>query len=143
MKRSLPLFFLPLLLGGCVWHCVDGPAETPVAAGPAQEQPAKPGPEAKHEPPKPPKPVKVGAYSEHIAPDPEQRDVFAAATRGSEARNLRPLTVATQIVNGLNYDFRCVSEDGRRRYSVIIHRPLPQSGEAPRVVSIRELSATD
>ena len=99
----------------------------------------RPPPPRRRSQPSPPSP----AYSEHIAPDPEQRDVFTAATRDSEARNLRPLTVATQVVNGLNYDFRCVSEDGRRRYSVIIHRPLPQSGEEPRIVSIRELSATD
>lgn len=139
MKRSLTLLLLPLLLGGCASWCpfADEP-ETPTPAPAAQPTVT---PEPKAEPPSPP--PKVGAYSEHIAPDPEQRDVFTAATRDSEARNLRPLTVATQVVNGLNYDFRCVSEDGRRRYSVIIHRPLPQSGEEPRIVSIRELSATD
>ena len=74
--------------------------------------------------------------------DPEQRDVYAAATRDSEAHTLRPRTVAVQVVNGLNYDFRCLGEDGRR-YSVIIHRPLPQSGQGPRVISIRELPAVD
>ena len=81
----------------------------------------------------------VGAYSDYTVLDPEKRDVFTAATRGTKAQNLRPVAVATQVVNGLNYDFRCKSEDGRYRYSVIIHRPLPKSGEPSRLISITEL----
>ena len=143
MKRSLALLLLPLAFCGCAsWYAC--PAEAPVAAAPAPPAVAEPAtPAPKPEPAHPKPPAKVGAYSEQIAIDPEQRDVFVEATKESEARALRPLTVATQVVAGLNYDFRCVSADGLRRYSVVIHRPLPQTGETPRVVSIRELSATD
>ncbi len=150
MKRILSLVAIPFALvglGGCALLSPGAAAPEPQTAPvPAPAPVAAPSPEAPTAPeaakPEPPA-VTPGAYSEQIALDPEQRDVFLAATRDSEARNLRPLTVATQVVAGLNYDFRCVSEDGRRRYAVIIHRPLPQTGEPPRVVSLRELSATD
>ena len=83
----------------------------------------------------------VGAYSDYQVLDPEHRDVFAAATRGTKAQNLRPQSVATQVVNGLNYKYLCTSEDGRTRYAVIIHRPLPHSGEPSSLVSVDELPA--
>ena len=146
--RSLPLLLLALTLCGCAALCPradqapepaectpapEAPAAQPATAAPAA-QPASEAPAAQPAP---------GAYSAQAALDPEQRDVYTAATRDSEARTLRPRTVAVQVVNGLNYDFRCLSEDGRRRYSVIIHRPLPQSGQDPRVISIRELPDAD
>ena len=143
-----PLFLLPiaLALGGCAALCpvpdeapapaeVPAPVERPVEAEP--QAPVQEAPAAQDVPVPAP-----GAYSAQAALDPEQRDVYAAATRDSEAHTLRPRTVAVQVVNGLNYDFRCLGEDGRR-YSVIIHRPLPQSGQGPRVISIRELPAVD
>ena len=64
-----------------------------------------------------------------------------AATRGTKAQNLRPQSVAIQVVNGLNYKYLCTSEDGRTRYAVIIHRPLPHSGEPSSLVSVDELPA--
>lgn len=143
-----PLFLLPiaLTLCGCAALCpvpdeapapaeVSAPVERPVEAEP--QAPVQEAPAAQDVPVPAP-----GAYSAQAALDPEQRDVYAAATRDSEAHTLRPRTVAVQVVNGLNYDFRCLGEDGRR-YSVIIHRPLPQSGQGPRVISIRELPAVD
>ena len=143
--RSLPLLLLALTLCGCAALCpradqAPEPAEcTPASEAPAA-QPATAAPAAQPASEAQPAP---GAYSAQAALDPEQRDVYTAATRDSEARTLRPRTVAVQVVNGLNYDFRCLSEDGRRRYSVIIHRPLPQSGQDPRVISIRELPDAD
>lgn len=86
-------------------------------------------------------PALVGAYSDYQVLDPEHRDVFSAATRGTKAQNLRPQSVATQVVNGLNYKYLCTSEDGRTRYAVIIHRPLPHSGEPSSLVSVDELPA--
>lgn len=83
----------------------------------------------------------VGAYSDYQVLDPEHRDVFSAATRGTKAQNLRPQSVAIQVVNGLNYKYLCTSEDGRTRYAVIIHRPLPHSGEPSSLVSVDELPA--
>lgn len=80
----------------------------------------------------------VGAFSDFLAPEPEQRDVFAKATKGTEAESLRPEAVATQVVSGTNYDFRCVSPDGRRTFSVRIFRPLPHTGQAPRLISVHE-----
>ena len=86
-------------------------------------------------------PALVGAYSDYQVLDPEHRDVFSAATRGTKAQNLRPQSVAIQVVNGLNYKYLCTSEDGRTRYAVIIHRPLPHSGEPSSLVSVDELPA--
>lgn len=80
----------------------------------------------------------VGAFSDFLAPEPEQRDVFAKATKGTEAESLRPEAVATQVVVGTNYDFRCVSSDGHRTFGVRIFRPLPHTGQAPRLISVRE-----
>lgn len=86
-------------------------------------------------------PALVGAYSDYQVLDPEHRDVFSAATRGTKAQNLRPQSVAIQVVNGLNYKYLCTSEDGRTRYAVVIHRPLPHSGEPSSLVSVDELPA--
>lgn len=83
----------------------------------------------------------VGAYSDYQVLDPEHRDVFTAATRGTKAQNLRPQSVAIQVVNGLNYKYLCTSEDGRTRYAVIIHRPLPHTGEPSKLISVNELPA--
>lgn len=148
--RSLPLLPLALTLCGCAALCPRADqAPEPAECTPASEAPAaQPAPEAPAAQPATAAPAPEaqpapGAYSAQAALDPEQRDVYTAATRDSEARTLRPRTVAVQVVNGLNYDFRCLSEDGRRRYSVIIHRPLPQSGQDPRVISIRELPDAD
>ena len=85
--------------------------------------------------------ARLGAYSDYQVLDPEHRDVFSAATRGTKAQNLRPQSVAIQVVNGLNYKYLCTSEDGRTRYAVIIHRPLPHSGEPSSLVSVDELPA--
>lgn len=81
---------------------------------------------------------RVGAYADFLPPEPEQRDVFAKATQGTDAATLRPEAVATQVVAGTNYHFRCVTPDGRRTYSVFIFRPLPHTGQPPRLTSIRE-----
>ncbi len=147
--RSLPLLPLALTLCGCAALCPRADQAPEPAQCPAPAEAETPAPETTAQPPATapapePQPVPApGAYSAQAALDPEQRDVYTAATRDSEARTLRPRTVAVQVVNGLNYDFRCLSEDGRRRYSVIIHRPLPHSGQAPRVISIRELPDAD
>ncbi len=117
MNRSvlgglLALLSFPLLVSGC----------RAVAEPPAAPVPARP----------------VGGYSEFLAPEPEQRDVFAKATRGTEAEAFRPQSVATQVVAGTNYDFLCVAPDGLRTFHVLVFRPLPHTGEPPRLVSVRE-----
>lgn len=83
--------------------------------------------------------MRVGGYSEFLAPEPEQRDVFAQATQGTQAEKLRPQSVATQVVAGTNYDFLCVAPDGHQTFHVLIFRPLPHTGEPPRLISVREV----
>lgn len=153
----LPLAAALALTGctGTLWNtdpsAVPTPAAELVPATPAQPAPAEAAEQPAATPDQPAnqptsgeaagEPALVGAYSDYQVLDPEHRDVFSAATRGTKAQNLRPQSVAIQVVNGLNYKYLCTSEDGRTRYAVVIHRPLPHSGEPSSLVSVDELPA--
>lgn len=157
----LPLAAALALTGctGTLWNteptAVPTPAAELVPATPAQPAPAEAAEQPAATPDQPANQqisesanqpasdevARLGAYSDYQVLDPEHRDVFSAATRGTKAQNLRPQSVAIQVVNGLNYKYLCTSEDGRTRYAVIIHRPLPHSGEPSSLVSVDELPA--
>ena len=162
MRNStlLPLAAALALTGctGTLWNTEPTAVPTPAAeltpaepvtpaqptAGETAEQPASTPDQPANQPTSGEaagEPALVGAYSDYQVLDPEHRDVFSAATRGTKAQNLRPQSVAIQVVNGLNYKYLCTSEDGRTRYAVIIHRPLPHSGEPSSLVSVDELPA--
>ena len=162
MRNStlLPLAAALALTGctGTLWNTEPTAVPTPAAeltpaepvtpaqptAGETAEQPASTPDQPANQPTSGEaagEPALVGAYSDYQVLDPEHRDVFSAATRGTKAQNLRPQSVAIQVVNGLNYKYLCTSEDGRTRYAVVIHRPLPHSGEPSSLVSVDELPA--
>lgn len=74
----------------------------------------------------------VGAYSKYVKPTAEELALFAAVYQGEPS--LTPVEVASQVVAGVNYSFRCKSTDGTK-YEVKIFQPLPGQGN-PRLISV-------
>ena len=101
----LPLAAALALTGctGTLWNteptAVPTPAAELVPATPAQPAPAEAAEQPAATPDQPAnqptsgeaagEPALVGAYSDYQVLDPEHRDVFSAATRGTKAQNLR------------------------------------------------------
>jgi len=63
-----------------------------------------------------------GGYSDYREPMPDEVAFFESTYAG--APKLKPEAVATQVVAGTNYRFRCVDNNGER-YEVTIFVPLP------------------
>ena len=90
-----------------------------------------------------PQPEVVGGYSKQRRISDEELQLFEQATASLQGVEYTPLNVATQIVAGTNYRFLCKAraidangKKGKRQYAVIvIHKPLPNQGEA-RILSI-------
>jgi len=75
-----------------------------------------------------------GGYTQYRALDEEDMKLFSEAYKGDIM--LEPFEVATQVVAGTNYRFRC--RDGKGKvYVVVIFQPLPGQGEAE-TVSVTE-----
>lgn len=77
-----------------------------------------------------------GAYTGYRALTDEDVRIFDA-TYNNELK-LKPQSVATQVVAGLNYRFICTDESGND-IKVVIFKPLPNQGEA-RVVSVETVT---
>ncbi len=77
-----------------------------------------------------------GGYTEQREPTQEEIDMFRKAT-ADQGMSLTPLSVATQVVAGLNYRFWCRfrKSDESGNCWVVIFKPLPGQGN-PRVTSI-------
>lgn len=80
-----------------------------------------------------------GGFTEQRSLAAEDSAVFTAATAKDYAYlNLKPLSVATQVVAGTNYLFYCTMQafgGGEENVQVKIFRPLPGRGE-PQLVSV-------
>lgn len=79
-----------------------------------------------------------GGFSESRALTAEDSAVFAAATKDYAYLNLKPVTVSTQVVAGLNYMFTCKMKafgGAEESVQVKIFKPLPNQGE-PQLVSV-------
>lgn len=122
MKSMFAVSALALMLAGCCSapKCADKPVGAPTAhcakCAPAHEVTvtAEDGTED----------VLVGGYSEYRALTEEDRAFFDKVMKGSIGENFTPLSVATQVVSGTNYDFACVTKDNFPVH-VIIFKPLP------------------
>lgn len=77
-----------------------------------------------------------GGYTEQREPTEEEVALFTAVT-GSGDISFTPLSVATQVVAGINYRFWCRYQDKENsgHCYVVIYKPLPGQGE-PRLTSI-------
>ena len=74
----------------------------------------------------------MGGYSEQRPLTPEDSAVFAAATKDYAYLQLKPLSVSTQVVAGMNYLFLCTMSGFNRppaETMVKIFKPLPGRGE--------------
>lgn len=80
------------------------------------------------------RPTLLGGYTNDRPLTKEEKALFDKAYKGEVA--LRPVSVATQVVAGINYSFVCEDKDGNK-YKVVIYQPLPGQGEA-RVTSIKK-----
>ena len=71
-----------------------------------------------------------GGYSEQREPTEEEMELFRSVT-GTEDMVFTPLSVATQVVAGINYRFWCRYQEGEigGHCTVIIFKPLPGRGE--------------
>lgn len=69
----------------------------------------------------------VGAYSNNRELQAEDIKVFE--TTYSFGAKLKPQSVATQVVAGLNYSFICTN-DSDKAVKIVIFKPLPNQGEA-------------
>ena len=87
----------------------------------------------------------VGGYSEMRKPTAEELALFERATATLVGAEYKPMSVATQIVAGVNYRFLCkarkvddAGKRGKRFYAVIVvHKPLVGQGEE-RILSIEK-----
>jgi len=70
--------------------------------------------------------VLCGGYTKFRKMTAEERTLFAD-TYKSETQ-LTPSAVATQVVAGMNYKFRC-KDSKKNTYEVVIYKPLPNQGE--------------
>lgn len=75
-----------------------------------------------------------GGYTQYRTLDEEDMKLFEATYKGEIT--LEPFEVATQVVAGTNYRFRC-RDSKRKVYVVVIFQPLPGHGEAE-MVSVTE-----
>lgn len=74
----------------------------------------------------------TGAYTGYRELTEEEKDLFRDTYKGDE--KLDPMSVATQVVAGINYRFACTDQnDGE--YVVTIYKPLPGHGD-PSVTSV-------
>lgn len=80
------------------------------------------------------KEVLCGGYTKFRKMTAEERTLFAD-TYKSETQ-LTPSAVATQVVAGTNYKFRCEDKQSHT-YEVVIYKPLPNQGKAT-VTSVQE-----
>jgi len=79
----------------------------------------------------------MGGYSEQRPLTAEDSTVFAAATKDYAYLKLAPLSVATQVVAGMNYLFLCTTSGFNRPPTetlVKIFKPLPGRGEPELIV---------
>jgi flavodoxin len=79
----------------------------------------------------------MGGFSEQRPLTAEDSAVFAAATKDYAYLQLKPLSVATQVVAGTNYLFLCTTSGFNRpptETMVKIFRPLPGRGEPELIV---------
>jgi len=68
-----------------------------------------------------------GGYTQYRALDEEDMKLFKETYKGEIS--LEPFEVATQVVAGTNYRFRC-RDSKRKVYVVVIFQPLPGRGDA-------------
>ena len=87
----------------------------------------------------------VGGYSKLRKLSAEEVALFERAVSGLQGAEYKPVSVATQIVAGVNYRFLCKARSidesgkrGKRFYAVIVvHKPLAGQGEE-RILSIEK-----
>ena len=73
-----------------------------------------------------------GGYTKFRKPTAEEKALFANTYKSDTI--LTPSMVATQVVAGMNYKFRCKDKKAHT-YEVTIYKPLPNQGE-PTVTSV-------
>lgn len=79
-----------------------------------------------------------GGFSEQRPLAAEDSAVFATATKDYAYLNLKPLSVATQVVAGTNFMFSCTMQafgGGEESVQVKVFRPLPGRGD-PQLISV-------
>lgn len=79
-----------------------------------------------------------GGFSEQRPLVAEDSAVFATATKDYAYLNLKPLSVATQVVAGTNFMFLCTMQafgGGEESVQVKVFRPLPGRGD-PQLISV-------
>jgi len=79
----------------------------------------------------------VGAYTEMRQLEQEDVDLFQLVDKMYGPLDLTPVTVATQVVAGTNYIFRCTGNRGKE-FDVKVFQPLPGEG-GPIITEIRQL----
>ena len=75
----------------------------------------------------------TGGYTKQRNLTREDKILFKNTYRGKD--KLTPVSVATQVVNGTNYEFICKDKRGRI-VTVTIYKSLPYQGCKSRIVSI-------
>lgn len=84
-----------------------------------------------------------GGYSpESTEISAESLALFQSLIADSENKNLVPISVSTQVVAGMNYNFVCKDSVTNKSYEVIIYKPLPGRGD-PSITSINESTDTE
>ena len=75
-----------------------------------------------------------GGYTDFRKPTTEEKALFINTYKSDTL--LTPNKVATQVVAGMNYKFRCKYKQSHT-YEVVIYKPLPNQGKAT-VTSVQE-----
>lgn len=88
-----------------------------------------------------------GGWTSHHEPDEDAMQVFSEALRGFARVKYTPITVATQVVAGINYCFLCdamtlAKEPKKFHVYVYVFRPLPGQGE-PYITDIVRVTAME
>ena len=68
----------------------------------------------------------VGGYTEQRKPNSEEKELFRHVM-GDRGRDMRPVSVSTQVVSGINYRFvcKCRAKGRKQEFCVVtIYRPL-------------------
>lgn len=90
---------------------------------------------------KPSKHKVTGGYSSSKKVSAEDWAMFDKAVRSIRGyTDIKPLSVATQVVSGTNYKFSCSAKDKSGRVvkgEVIIYKPLPHTGKEPSVTNYK------
>ena len=86
--------------------------------------------------------AKTGAYSSYEKPTPEEMNMFIALTHDMNPRP-KALKVAKQVVNGINYRFQCVGQNGDKREMMIVEifKALPTEGGEAKLVSSKVIKS--